>query len=106
MKQQLQLIKSYEAGATMSQLVKEFGISKGSVCRLVNDAGASRRPNSPSEGQLAEAERLYIEELWSLERIGNHLGFAASTLYRHLIKRGVTIRHHPGGRSRRSNADG
>jgi len=99
MKQRQDLIKAYATGTPSSEILKQFGVSKGALWKLLGDAGILRKVNSPTDEHLAEAERLYVEERWSLGRIGQHLGFANTTIYRHLKLRGVPIRQHPGGRS-------
>jgi DNA-binding transcriptional regulator LsrR (DeoR family) len=86
------LIEAYQAGASADQVAKDFGIGKASVVRLLREAGVIRKQNRPTEAQLAQATHLHIKEGWSLERIGEHLGFRNTTIYRHLKQRGVVMR--------------
>ncbi|HVT97798.1 MAG TPA: hypothetical protein VHE33_09840 [Acidobacteriaceae bacterium] len=86
------MIETYQAGASAEHVAKEFGLSKGAVIQLLTDAGLIRKRNSPTEAQLLEATRLYVEESWSLERIGAELGFRNTTIHRHFKLRGVPMR--------------
>jgi hypothetical protein len=86
------LIEQYVAGSAAAKLGQEFGMGKASVLRILDEAGVTRKPNSPTPEQLDRAAHLYIEECWSLEQIGQHLGFATGTIFRHLKQRGVPMR--------------
>lgn len=90
--QQTDLIERYTTGASMNELVAAFQLSKGAVHGLLEDAGVTRRMNIPTASQVAEAERLYVKESWSLKRIGQHLGYNTATIHRHLKRRGVVMR--------------
>lgn len=65
------LIKAYASGTPGTQLMIDFGLSKGSVLGILNEAGVTRRINSPTPDQVDEAVRLYIEERWSLDGSGS-----------------------------------
>ena len=86
------LIEVYQAGASAEQVAKDFGLGKGSVVKILNEAGVTRRRGSPSMAMLDEATRLYLKEGWSLKRIGNKFGYPATTIHRHLKRRGVPMR--------------
>jgi hypothetical protein len=86
------LIEAYVAGVPSTELMERFNLGKGSVLAILNEAGVLRKRRQHIADHLDEAERLYIEEQWSLEQIGQHLGFAAGTVYRHLKQRGIVMR--------------
>jgi AraC-like DNA-binding protein len=87
------LIEAYANGASSDKVMQQFGISKSAVLSILDQAGVTRRVQTPTHEQLSEAERLYVEERWSLKRIGQHLGFGDTTIHRHLKLRGVQTRH-------------
>jgi DNA-binding transcriptional regulator LsrR (DeoR family) len=86
------LIEAYQAGASADRVAKDFGLSKGAVVQLLTEAGVIRKRNSPTEAQLERATHLHIEKRWSVERIGQELGFRNTTICRHLKQRGVVMR--------------
>ena len=62
-----ELVTRYEAGEPSTALAAAFGINKGSVIRVLRDAGITIRNQGLSDDQIAEAARLYTSGL-SLER--------------------------------------
>jgi IS30 family transposase len=72
--------------------MQRFNLGKGTVLQFLDDAGVLRKRRRHIADHLDEAEHLYIEEQWSLQQIGQHLGFASGTIYRHLKQRGVVMR--------------
>jgi hypothetical protein len=86
------LIEAYVAGAPSTELMERFNLGKGSVLAILDEAGVLRKRRRHIADHLDEAAHLYIEERWSLQQIGQHLGFAGGTIYRHLKQRGVVMR--------------
>jgi transposase-like protein len=86
-----QIVGRYQAGESSTSLAATFGISKGSVIRLLRDADVPIRNQGLTDDQIAEAARLYASGQ-SLAQIGAHLGVDHGTVWRQVRKRGVTIR--------------
>jgi hypothetical protein len=87
-----ELVAAYEAGTPSTQLTKAYNLGKGSVLRLLREASVTiRQPRVMSQAEIDEAVQLY-ETGQSLQRIGDQLGWNHKTIYRHLKKRGVTMR--------------
>jgi transposase len=91
------LITDYQAGASAAALMKQYGIGKGTVLGILNEAGAIRRRRCLTNEQLAEAAELYRQG-WSLVRLGERFGFDQSAVWSALKRQGVTMRRpweHP-----------
>jgi transposase-like protein len=87
-----ELVAAYEAGTSATQLTKQYNVGKGSVLRLLHEAGvAIRQPRVMGQAEIDQAVQLY-ESGQSLQRVGDHLGWNHKTIYRQLKKRGVTMR--------------
>jgi DNA-binding NarL/FixJ family response regulator len=89
------LIAEYEAGATVYQLGRRFGISRQTVSRHLHRHGVTMRMQGLSPEQIEEAVRLY-EAGWSLARIGKQLNVDAGTVHARLRERGVRMRDAQG----------
>jgi DNA-binding NarL/FixJ family response regulator len=74
------LIDLYNQGELIDDLATQFHISRTTVMKHVERAGAPRRRNLLTR-RLEEAQQLY-DQGWSLARIGQHLGVNASTVWR------------------------
>ncbi|MFF7944516.1 hypothetical protein ACFZC5_32825 [Nocardia gamkensis] len=90
-----QIVARYEAGEPSTALMKEFSLSKGSVLKVLREAGVAMRNQGLSEEQVGEAQGLYAAG-WSLARIGEKFGVDHSTVWRQLRGRGVTMRDTQG----------
>jgi DNA invertase Pin-like site-specific DNA recombinase len=90
-----ELVARYEAGEPSTALATLFGISKGSVLRLLRDADVPIRKQRLSDDQITEAARLYASGL-SLGKIGQMFGVDSTTVWRRLLGRGVTMRDSHG----------
>jgi hypothetical protein len=86
------IVTRYEAGEPSTSLMKAFNLSKGSVLKVLREAGATMRNQGLSQEQISEAQRLYEETEWSLARIGEKFNVDHGTVWRQLVKRGVRIR--------------
>jgi hypothetical protein len=75
-----QLLEDYQAGAPATELMKQYGIGKGAVLGILNEAGVTRKQRRMSNEQLTEAAELYHQG-WSLVRLGNHFGFHQSAIW-------------------------
>lgn len=88
------LIDLYAQGELIDILATQFHISRTTVMKHVERAGAPRRRNLLTH-RLDEAQQLY-DEGWSLARIGKHLGVNASTVWHAFRKTGVRMRDTQG----------
>jgi DNA-binding CsgD family transcriptional regulator len=85
------LKRTYEAGATLRDLAREFQIHRTTAADLLERSGVFRRVKGPSEVQMSEAIRMYLAGQ-SAARIGQALGFAADTIRYRLKAAGVQMR--------------
>lgn len=72
--------------------MKAFDLSKGSVLKVLREAGVTMRNQGLRCEQIGEAQRLYEDAGWSLARIGEKFGVDHGTVWRQLRKRGVQMR--------------
>ena len=86
-----ELVAGYQAGRTVYQLGREFGINRRTVSRHLHRHGVSMRRRGLSAEQIDEAVRLY-EDGWSLARIGEQMGVDSTTVMHRLQERGVRMR--------------
>ncbi|WP_100464089.1 helix-turn-helix domain-containing protein [Mycobacteroides abscessus] len=86
-----ELIKQYESGKSSYELAKVYGINKGSVIKLLRQAGITIRNQGLTSQKIAEATQLYESGL-SLANIGTRFGVDHGTVWRALKKQGVTMR--------------
>jgi predicted DNA binding protein len=84
------LIEFYTQGELIDALAAKFHISRTTVMKHVERAGAPRRRNVLTEG-FDDARQLY-DQGWSLARIGKHFGVNATTVWHALRKAGVPTR--------------
>lgn len=89
------LIAAYEAGATVYQLGRQFGIARQTVSKILHRHGVPMRRAGLTSGQIEEAARLY-EGGWSLAQVGMHLEVSSDTVRNRLLERGVRMRPRPG----------
>jgi transposase-like protein len=86
------VVAGYQSGQTMTSLAAEYGVKRESISKLLRREGVEiRLRRQMSQEQIDEAVRLYRSGL-SLQQIGTRLGWDHNTIYRHLKKRGVTMR--------------
>jgi AraC-like DNA-binding protein len=90
------LLERYRAGTKINALASEFQISRTTVMKHVERAGAPRRRGVILE-HLDEARRLY-ESGWSLAKVGEHFGVDASTVG-YTFRKSEVPRHDPHGRN-------
>jgi hypothetical protein len=86
-----QLVADYEAGTPSTRLMRDYGLSKGTVLSLLHEAGAAMRFQGLSDEQVLEATRLY-QAGWSLKRVGDHLDVDHETVRQALRRLGVQLR--------------
>jgi hypothetical protein len=89
------LIAAYEAGATVYQLGRQFGIARQTVSKILHRHGVIMRMAGLTPSQIEEAARLY-EGDWSLAQVGMHMEVSSDTVRLRLLERGVRMRPRPG----------
>ena len=90
-----QLVADYEAGMPSTQLVVTYGLGKGSVLKLLDEAGVQMRNRGLPKDKLEKAAKLYRDG-WSLARVGKQFGCSPDTLRLALANHGVQIRPRKG----------
>lgn len=95
-----QLAAGYEAGATVYELGKQFGISRQTVGKLLKQHGVTMRRQGLSPERVHEASLLYESDR-SLVRMSERRGVDAETVRQRLKERGVRcgIRMNGNGRA-------
>ncbi len=88
------LIELYLAGKEINDLATQFEISRTTVMKHVERAGAPRRRGVIVE-HLDEARKLY-ERGWSLARIGKYFGVDPNTVWYTFRKLGIPRRDSHG----------
>lgn len=89
------LVAEYEAGATGIQLMRDFGIGKGTVLQILRDAGVTLRQQGLSPADRKAAIKLYQSGL-SLQKVAEQFGVSANTVMLALRQAGVPLRPRPG----------
>lgn len=74
-----QLVVDYQAGVSSPELQKRYGLSKGTVLRLLNEAGVEMRRRGLSAEQLGEVVRLY-ESGMTIREVARDLGVPKTTV--------------------------
>lgn len=90
-----QLVDDYLAGIPTTRLMKLYGMSKGSVLRLLEANGVQRRRQTLSAEQATEAIRFYHQG-WLSFKIGKHFGKDHGVVLRSLERAGVRRRDSHG----------
>jgi hypothetical protein len=86
-----EILARYQAGEPSTAIAASYGLSKGSVIRLLREAGISIRCQGLTDDQVTEAAQLYESGL-SLAKIGARFDVDHGTVWRQLKKRGVNMR--------------
>lgn len=89
------LITAFQAGATVYELGRRFGIDRQTVSRILKRHGIETRWRTITEEQVDTAVRLYEQGL-SLAQVGERLNLRGKSLRVHLLKRGVKMRDSHG----------
>jgi lambda repressor-like predicted transcriptional regulator len=87
-----ELAAAYEAGASLNELARRFGVHRNTVDRHVAKAGVAKRPLvKMNPVVLAEAVDLYNRGL-SVAAVGAKLGLSASTVYSTFVREKIKMR--------------
>src|SRR5579859_328687 len=87
----VQLVADYQAGVPTTALTRKYGIGNGTVLRILDDHGITRRHQSLTDEQVQQAIVLY-QQGWPLARVGKQLGRDASLIMLTLKRAGVARR--------------
>lgn len=98
-----ELIVDYEAGLAVPELQTKYGLSKGSVRKLLSDAGVSMRRRPLPDSVVAQIIELYKTGL-SIREVAAKVGVPKTTVQNLLVKSGVVMR--PAVRFSRRSASG
>ena len=85
------LVRDYERGATVSELVKKYGIHRATVRTHLARAGVSPRDRVPDDPNGDEYLRLYDQGV-GLVTIAKSYGTTPSKVRTQLIRRGIHLR--------------
>lgn len=85
------LIADYQAGQTIYQLAKSYGVNRHTVTRHLRRAGIRLRMDGLSPEQIEQAVDLYAQG-WSLAKIAAKFGVTADTVRARLLEQGVRMR--------------
>ena len=86
-----QIVEAYMAGGTVYDLAREFDCHRVTISAVLKRRGATLRRLPPSDEQVSEMIRLYESGL-SLSKVGERLGFNATTVLHRLRAVGHTSR--------------
>lgn len=89
--QRINVASRYEAGATTTQLAKEYGVAKSTIIGILRSAQVVVRRQPLTPEQVSEAARLYREGL-SLSQVATRLGVNQETMRVAVIRAGVALR--------------
>ncbi len=92
-----ELVTSYQAGQSVSQLTTLFGINRETVLEHLKRAGVPRRPHvrKLTDELVGEAAELYAAGL-SLVKVAAHFRVEAATIRREFSAAGVPVRPRRG----------
>jgi lambda repressor-like predicted transcriptional regulator len=81
----------YRAGATLAEVQRQFGLSRGSVQRVLRERGIRRRRKSLTDIEIAGLVKRYEAGL-TIREIGEEQGLAKTTVQDALERAGVARR--------------
>jgi hypothetical protein len=93
------LVREYQAGASLADLQRKYLLGRGSVQRLLREAGVRRRRKSLTDAEVAVQVKLYKSGL-TIREIAAEEGLAKTTVQDALARAGVKMR--PAVRRRKS----
>jgi DNA-directed RNA polymerase specialized sigma24 family protein len=89
------LLRDYSSGASLADLQQAYSLSRGSVQRLLRDAGVRRRRKSLTDVEVAVLVNRYGAGL-TLREIASEQGLPKTTVHDALARAGMAMR--PSGR--------
>jgi DNA-binding NarL/FixJ family response regulator len=85
------VVADYEAGQSTMVLMERYHLAKGTVLKILDTHGTTRRHQPMTDAEVAEVIRLY-QEGWSLARIGKRFDRNPATIHAVLRRAGVPRR--------------
>jgi len=92
-----QLVVDYQPGQSTRQIMDAYGLGKGAVLRLLEDAGIQTRQQGLTPTNQVEAARLYADG-WSAAKVARKMGCSPDSALTYARADGVPIRPRRGGR--------
>lgn len=89
------IVEGYKAGKTVYELADEHRINPVTVSEVLKREGVKLRRQPPTDDQIRQMTHLY-ESGVSLKKVGDRLGFNATTIHSNLRKAGVKNRDSNG----------
>ncbi|MFD3431235.1 helix-turn-helix domain-containing protein, partial [Nocardia fluminea] len=86
-----EIAAAYESGSSTNQLCKQYGISKGSLLKILGDHGVQTRFQPMTRAEITHAAALY-EAGDSIKTIANKLGKAKGSVWKALTNSGIEMR--------------
>ena len=90
-----ELVTAYEAGASTADLRQRFGLSQGSVLKLLRAQGVALRWQGLDEADKSVAIQLYRDGA-TLAQLGTRFGVSPNVVRRVLLAAGVMLRPRGG----------
>lgn len=76
------IIQAYEAGMSMAELGRQYGVHESTICLLLQREGITSRGNAGVIHQKAAEVRELRARGWSLERLADRYGCSTTTVWR------------------------
>lgn len=86
-----QIVTAYETGKTVYELAAEYRCHRVTISAVLKRQGIALRRTSPTPEQIDKMVHLY-ETGYSLAKVGDRLGFNATTVLHQLKVRGIPTR--------------
>lgn len=86
-----ELVERYQAGSSVYQLAKRYGIHRITIGRHLHSRGIDTTAPALTQEQVREAVQLYADG-WSCKKIAKHFGVGAETVRERLHQARVPVR--------------
>lgn len=86
-----ELVERYQAGSSVYQLAKHYGIHRITIGKHLRSRGINTTATALTEEQVREAVQFYVGG-WSCKKIATHFGVGAETVRERLHEEGVRMR--------------
>ena len=86
------MISRYQAGEGMSQLARQYRLTRQTVAAILKRSGVQLRQPGLETANVATVCHLSIDEGWSLARIAEKYGVSANTVRTVLLSQGLRTR--------------
>ncbi len=86
-----ELVERYQAGSSVYQLAKHYGIHRITIGKHLRSRGIDTTASALTQEQVRGAAQLYLDG-WSCKKLATHLGVGAETVRERLHEEGVPMR--------------